>query len=66
MRCLSTAGFNRFDRPSSPVASASYYSTTAMAQATHAEAIALCADLVNVKGALNAVIDDQQAVGFTT
>ncbi len=40
--------------------------TTAMAQAIHAEVIALRADLVNVKGVLNAVIDDLQAVGFTT
>jgi hypothetical protein len=35
-------------------------------QAIHAEVIALSADLVNVKGVLNAGIDDLQAAGFTT
>ena len=36
------------------------------AQAIHAEVITLRTDLVNVKEVLNAVIDDLQAVGFTT
>ena len=52
--------------PAAYAAGANGYSTAAMAQAIHAEVIALRADLVNVKGVLNAVIDDLQAVGFTT
>jgi len=50
--------------PAAYVAGANGYSTGAMAQAVHAEVIALRADLVVVKNLLNSVIDDLQALGL--
>lgn len=50
--------------PAAYAAGANGYSTAAMAQAVHAEVIALRADLVVVKNLLNSVIDDLQALGL--
>lgn len=50
--------------PAAYGAGANGYSTAAMAQAIHAEVIALRADLINVKNVLNSVIDDSQAIGI--
>lgn len=50
--------------PAAYAAGANGYSTGAMASAVHAEVIALRADIVNIKGVLNSVIDDLQAIGL--
>lgn len=50
--------------PAAYVTGANGYSTTAMAQAIHAEVIALRANMIVTQNVLNAVIDDLQSMGL--